>query len=159
MTEGRFNPYLTCKYDGGDNDITDIEEVMPRFDIDSIDEKWLDNHVLFEVDTLPVLLDGEESIVLSKIIEESFKDVPPDRFRCVKSRIPYVANIVIDKDGNASFKSLTKATGCQELDKKAISVGKEFCKHRFSPATHRGKKVSYSTNIAIMRKEWGTLSH
>ena len=72
MTEGRFNPYLTCKYDSGDNDITDIEEVTLRFDIDSIDEKWLDNHVLFEVDTLPVLLDGEESIVLSKIIEESF---------------------------------------------------------------------------------------
>ena len=154
FTGVQFNPFLTNKYDGTNNDITDISRIIKRHQIDVIGDNWLISHPLAEVDIPPVFVEGDQNYVLSHIIEECFKDVQLDEFEGVQSRIPFVANIEIDITGEATFKSLIKATGNPYLDNLAILVSMEFCKYRFKPAVHRGKTVVYSMDIPITRREW-----
>ena len=154
FTESHFNPFLTNKYDGTDNDISDINELINRYQIELIGEEWLDSHPVTDVDILPVFVDGDKNIVLSHIIKDYFRGVQLEEFIGVPSKVPFVANIIIDKTGTASFKSLIKDTGNPYLDNIATLVAKDFCKYKFKPAVHRGKTVMYSMNIPITQKEW-----
>lgn len=154
FTENRYNPYLSFRYDGTEGDLSDIESIVRKNGIDIVDDDWLDNHVLEEVDTPPVLVGGGEREILSSIIAKCFEGIDLNQFKCVQSRIPFDAEIIIDRNGNALFKNLSKSTGIMDLDNRAIMVGKEFCKYTFTPALHRGKKVLYLMRIAIMKEEW-----
>ena len=154
LTNGLFNPFLSYKYDGTDNGMDDIEMVFNRNGIDTIEDSWADTIIFTEVDTLPVFLDGDEAQTLQSIIAKHFQDTDLSLFQNVQYQIPFLANIIVDKRGKAIFQSLSRSTGITILDEKAIQASKEFARHRYSPAVHHGRIVSYSMTIAIMQKEW-----
>lgn len=149
FTQSLFNPYLTRKNDTGNSDIADIEALMRRHGMGQIGEDWVDSYVFSEVDELPVLENGNDSEILSQLIDRVFKDVNPSHFLRIISWMPCVATIIVNQEGDAIFDSLSKETGDTLLDEKARIVAQEYCKNHFVPAKIRGKNVTCRVGIPI----------
>ena len=149
FTHGEFNPYLTSK-SLVEDEITDIENIVHKHGVISIDPSWTDGQVFsdFEVQQRPIL--ENERALLSTIVRSTFGDVDGRR---IENRIPFIAVIVIDTDGKASFEGFLKRTGDKTLDKLAERAIAELCKEQYSPAIHRGKAVKCKTAIVISKKD------
>ena len=56
-------------------------------------------------------------------------------------RFPAV-NLLVDKNGNATFHKITLSTNNIEIDNELIRVAEIICQYKFTPATHRGETVN-----------------
>jgi hypothetical protein len=90
---------------------------------------------------------GEDS--LRHLISSNFKIKRED----VQGKIPIVVDIVVDTNGKATLKGITKSSNDIELDNEALRVAEMLCQYKFIPASHRGEKVNTIYPIAFLRKD------
>ena len=142
-----FNPFLSHKYDGSIDSISDIEHVVKSHDIETIDDAWLDSYCFTELDTYPIYVEGDENTVLSRIVQSVFNE--EDRKYLEMELIPFIAVIIIDKEGIAHFESFSMELDNDSLKHKAKEVIDQFCEKRFIPGRLRGKNVNCKIGFPV----------
>jgi|GEM_PF-417826 len=69
-------------------------------------------------------------------------------------KIPVAANIFIDRNGNATFKEISRSSGDDEIDNEAIRIVEKICEnYTFTPAMHRGEIVNSTYSIVFLRND------
>lgn len=64
----------------------------------------------------------------------------------------FAAQIVVDKNGNASFNEI-ETSGNKEIDREAIRIANIICQYKFTPAIHRGEKVNSTYYIVFFKDD------
>lgn len=148
FTESLFNPFLSQKITA-DEDISDIESCVREYGIAPVDETWCKSYVFsaLEVQVPPSLPDGET--ILAQIVRRRFEGADTD---CIaNSKIPFIAIVLVDQEGHATFESLCKSSDDFSLDLLAEKAVKEYCQNVFKPAIHRGQAVTCRMAVFILQ--------
>ena len=63
-----------------------------------------------------------------------------------------IIDLVVDKNGNASFYKVTKKSGRKHFDEEALRMAKDICKYQFHPAIIRGQNVNTFYSLTFYDK-------
>lgn len=129
-------------------DISSIQSLAEKyFEISNVS---LDNDYVFgndEVEITPKIVLGEDS--LRRILSSNFERKQYNG----QGKIPVVVDIVIDKNGKATLKGISKSSNNTEIDNEAIRVAQIVCEYEFIPASHRGEKVNAIFPVMFLRND------
>ena len=144
-----FNKMRTYKI-SVNGDISAIQNLAEKyFSVAGTAHKSSDSEVYqwYEVENPPEFLLGENS--LRHLVSSNFEIKRDD----VQSKIPVVVALVIDKNGKAALKGVTKSSNDAEIDNEALRVAEIVCQYDFVPASHRGEKVNAIFPVVILRND------
>ncbi len=134
-----------------DEDISAIQSLAEKYYkvSDILINEVLDNEVYHvgEYENDPEFILGDDS--LRQIISSNFKPHKKDNL----GKIPIIVGIVVDKNGKATFREITKSSNDIELDSEAIRVAKLICQNYFIPASHRGEIVNAYYSILFYKED------
>ena len=100
-----------------------------------------------EVEIIPKLVLGEDS--LRRLLSLNFERKQYNG----QSKIPVIVDIVIDKNGKATLKGVSKSSNNTEIDHEALRVAEIVCQYEFIPASHRGEKVNTIFPVMFFRND------
>jgi len=131
-------------------DISAIQSLAEKyFNVsDTIQEKCI--NAVFQsgdIENRPKFSLGEKS--MRNIISSNFK-VKRDN---IDSKVPVIVDIIVDKNGKATLKGISRSSNDIELDNEALRVAEIICQYEFIPASHRGHKVSATSAIVFLQSD------
>ena len=134
-----------------------VDRLISLFDehnLISCDTIWVNNHVFNTMETVdipPQFPNGIEGY--RKIIHESYLSDAEFKGETLSEGLVLTAIVVVDERGDASFKEIRRSSGFIEIDNWATETCKLICRNKFSPATHRGRKVRCEYPIYFFKKD------
>ena len=99
------------------------------------------------VENMPEFALGEDA--LRELIASNFTIRKQGDF----GPVPIIVDIIVDKEGKATFREIVKISNDPELDNEAKRVAEIICQYDFIPASHRGETVNSIYSIVFWRSD------
>ena len=142
----KMRTYKTYDYE----DILDIQSLAKKYFSVSDTINDIHKNEVFQfgdVENRPTFSLGENS--MRQIISTNFK-VKRDN---IHSKVAVIVDIIVDKNGKATLKGISRSSNDIELDNEAIRVAEIICQYEFIPAQHKGHKVNTTSAIVFLQKD------
>lgn len=140
MSFNKMRTYKTSPYE----DISEIQRLAEKYFKVS---QTVADEIYQSVENMPEFALGEDA--LRELIASNFTIRKQGDF----GPVPIIVDIIVDKEGKATFREIVKISNDPELDNEAKRVAEIICQYDFIPASHRGETVKSIYSIAFLRSD------